>query len=148
MHPLGTPEAPDTTAFAPLEAPPKKQGGVFLVVLSVLVAGGLAWGGMVASQQIRQQRNREFLLEVVQQHLSTQRAVEEHLGVIESLTLNEALTEQNAASGAVVFEVAGSRGSARVVGLQRPNGLEFELRLPKGEPILLEPFVASGMVRE
>ncbi|MEZ5942114.1 MAG: hypothetical protein R3C18_12035 [Planctomycetaceae bacterium] len=141
--PLGTQpvSAPTTSNQQPLERKP--QGSALLVLLSLVVAGGLAWGGFIAANQIREKRSKEFLQQAIQTHLQDQRPVTEHIGAIETFELDEDATAQNAAAGMVVFHASGRRGSAEIHAFQRPNGLQFEMKLEGGETVELEPLVAS-----
>ncbi|MCA9032706.1 MAG: hypothetical protein KDA66_17945 [Planctomycetaceae bacterium] len=114
------------------------------MLLSLVVAGGLAWGGFIAARQIKEKRSREFLQQAIQTHLQDQSPVSEHIGAIEALELDEEATAQNAATGMVVFHVSGRRGAADIHAFQRPNGLQFEMELAGGETVELEPLVALG----
>ncbi|MCA9079129.1 MAG: hypothetical protein KDA58_01165, partial [Planctomycetaceae bacterium] len=106
--------------FAPPSAPTKpKKGGFLFPVLALLLAGGLAWGGYYVATQIRAERNREFLTQVVERHLRDQRPVREHLGTVEAVAINDIETARLAEQGAVVFDVRGSQGNGLAMGYQQ-----------------------------
>lgn len=127
------------------QAPSKSKKGqrsVLVLVLGVVIAVGLAWGGLTMARQIRTERSREFLLQAIQQHLQEQRPVLEALGTLESVAVNDSATSQSAASGLVVFDVVGSRGQAQLLGTQQPNGLAFEMKLSSGQTVEVTPLVS------
>jgi hypothetical protein len=134
--------------------PPPKKGGKGLLIgcgivglLGVLVCcGGVAmvgvWGPGIAGDAVRPE-------------VENSATVIEHIGEIESMSLNFSATVEEAQSvepgqqGLMVFDVQGTKGGGKIVAQQSPTSQGIDsavLVLPSGERLPIE--LASGSAEE
>ena len=119
-------------------APPQKKSNVWLWVLGII--GVLAVGGAVfccGGGYFAYRAGTGMMADIFKEQLVGNPVIEEHIGTIESMSMNLGATTENAENspGSIAFDIGGSKGSGTIL-IQQQQGADGQPGIGSAELIL------------